>query len=102
MTIDYRRPRFFKGSERGGQVVNPREKALQLVTPVANENIVIVAAPWLVDEITKLLEHARGEREALEASNRVLTKMLHEKQAAMEVLFDRLTKAGVDCSDLFS
>jgi hypothetical protein len=42
------------------------------------------------------------EVHALEASNRALMKMFREKQDAMEVLLERLAKAGVDCSDLFS
>ncbi len=50
----------------------------------------------------EMLAVERGRCEALEACNRVLMQMLREKQDAMEVLFDRLAKAGVDCSDLFS
>ncbi len=49
-------------------------------------------------EIERLRNEVEGEREG---RNR-LDKALRQKDEAMGVLFDRLAKAGVDCSDLIS
>lgn len=42
----------------------------------------------------------KGELESEREGRARLDKALREKDAAMGVLFDRLAKAGVDCSDL--
>ena len=50
----------------------------------------------LVEEVRRL----RGERDA-ERDARINTeRALKEKDTAMGVLFDRLSKHGIDCSDL--
>ena len=49
-------------------------------------------------ELTQRTRERDGEREAREKIERAY----REKDAAMGVLFERLNKAGVDCSDLFS
>ena len=43
-----------------------------------------------------------GEVEELRAENERLRNFLRQKDEAMGVLFERLAKAGVDCSDLIS
>lgn len=47
-------------------------------------------------EIERLVREVEGERDA----RRKCEVALRGKDAAMDVLFDRLAKVGVDCSDL--
>jgi hypothetical protein len=48
--------------------------------------------------IIRIINERDGEREAREKCEAAL----RAKDAAMQVLFDRLSRAGVDCSDLTS
>lgn len=61
------------------------------------------------DEIERLNKWADGfsdaqlkERRLCEERIAELNEFLRQKDAAMGVLFERLAKAGVDCSDLIS
>lgn len=56
-----------------------------------------VTAPWHAG-YRMLLRIIDSERDARDKASNALRK----KDEAMGVLFDRLNKAGVDCSDLFS
>lgn len=71
----------------------------------ANRSYSNVSREWLQaraieqdSEVQQLRREICSEREGRQK----LADALREKDAAMGVLFDRLAKAGVDCSDLFS
>lgn len=55
-----------------------------------------VMADAIPSRVQQLMNERDGEREAREKIERAYRK----QDAAMGVLFDRLNKAGVDCSDL--
>lgn len=55
-------------------------------------NVLVMA----LEDIQRLARELESERDAREK----LDRCLREKDTAMRVLFDRLKKAGVDCSDL--
>jgi DNA-binding protein H-NS len=71
----------------------------------ANRNFSNVTREWLQAraieqdaEIIQLRREVCSEREGRER----LATALRQKDEAMGVLFERLAKAGVDCSNLFS
>lgn len=71
----------------------------------ADANYSNVSREWLQThaieqdaEIAQLRREVCSEREGREK----LASALRQKDEAMGVLFERLAKAGVDCSDLFS
>lgn len=47
-------------------------------------------------------DYWQKQYESVRAENLRLVAMLRQKDDAMGVLFERLAKAGVDCSDLVS
>lgn len=69
----------------------------------------VIVANWHPTEVQNFVAMALGdigklaaELESEQNERRKLDRALREKDAAMGVLFDRLSKAGVDCSDLIS
>lgn len=60
--------------------------------------VIISFVNLALQDIATLARELEGEREG----RAKLERALRQKDEAMGVLFDRLAKAGVDCSDLFS